>query len=210
MVLSSRSSATIPPGALSHKYSCFRFFRNCMQSYSAVARLGSCIVRFVQPVDFQYSFEIHDAGLYFQVGNFPFQEGCGFLQFGILKLSFFLRVAFESGQTTIGSTVRVEHQDGFPGSVQSNGLANLIENKRAVAFMLRRCKGLCSARDADRVPLVDANSFEKFTEGGFKPAIKTPHYSSVSHIVFARRGKIKNSAHIAPQLLIIRGANYCS
>src|SRR5215469_13377874 len=175
-----------------------------MQSHSAVARLSFYIVRFAHPCDFQYSIEIHEIGFYFQLRNFSFQEGCGFLQFGILKLRFSLRVAFESGQAAVGSTVRMEHQDGGPGSVQSNRLANLIENKRAVAFMLRRCKRLCSAGDTDRVPLENANSLEKFAERRFNTAIKAPYYSGVSNIVFARRGKIKNSAHIAPQLFAVR------
>src|SRR5580700_326684 len=111
-------------------------------------------------------------------------------------------------ETSIGAAIGVHHQDHSPGTVQPDGLANLLQHKLAVGLVLRRGKAFGAAGNFDGIGIHHADALEEFSESKVKPIVEAPENSSVAVILLAGSVEVKNFFHKDPFVRADRSSIY--
>jgi hypothetical protein len=78
--------------------------------------------------------------------------------------------------------------------MEAHGLADLIQNRLPIGFMLRRSQGFGAASDLDWVR-VNVDSAQELSKGQFKPVIETPKNDGIALILLAGRVEVKYFFH---------------
>jgi hypothetical protein len=106
-----------------------------------------------------------------------------------------LIAAESSEKAVISPAVGVQHQNRAPGAMEAHGLADLIQNKLAVGFMLRRSQGFGAASDLDWVRVDDPDSAQELSKGQLKAIIETPKNDGIALILLTGRVEVKYFFH---------------
>ena len=107
------------------------------------------------------AFEIDEVALYVKSGNCRQQVLGSASQFLLMVPRFGFRVAVERVQTAISAAVGMRQQQHPPGSMQLHGPANLLQDKLAVGFQIRRYKTLHATGNLYVIRTCDPEVFEK-------------------------------------------------
>ncbi len=115
------------------------------------ARRRNCVLSGFQ-FRLPHSFEVTEVLFHLDSGYGVGQICSCAPQSRMVVLGFGAGIAVEAArQPTTSATIRMEHQDYMPGSVQAHGLADLFQNELAVSFVFRRCQAFGAASNLDWV-----------------------------------------------------------
>src|SRR5438270_5528246 len=89
-------------------------------------------------------------------------------------------VTTEGGQSSISSTVAVQHENHTLCFMQADRCANLFQDELAIGLLLRRGQALRATGNPDRIGIRNARPPEKFGKPQLEAVVETPNDCSIT------------------------------
>jgi hypothetical protein len=98
-------------------------------------------------------------------------------------------------QTTVRATIGVGHQDHTPGSMQTHGLSDLIQNKPAVAIGAGRSEIIHAPSDLNVIGIGNPDALKKRAEPRIEAMVKARQNGRITNVPLPWRVEMKHFFH---------------